>query len=185
MYDRWHSHWPVDVVVVLGSVWCKPRIECALLAGGGDPDVEYVVSGGSPFVDGNCTEAEFMAAYLREHGVAERRIHLENRARYTMQNLLFSSDIVQDLKSEAKARGESHAPLRIGVVTGGFHVKRARLLVEETGVFAGDSVSYFPAYSSVTRKDSWVDCPGARELFLSEIRKTLVVERTSKRRRGE
>jgi uncharacterized SAM-binding protein YcdF (DUF218 family) len=116
-------------------------------------------------------------------GVEKKQIHLENKARFTRQNLLFSSRIVQGLKREAK--GEGSTTLRIGIITGGFHIRRTMLLEEEVGAFAGESVEFFPAYSPMTQQDNWIDDPEGRELVLTELRKTLMVERAGKGCRKE
>jgi hypothetical protein len=121
-----------------------------------------------------------MAEYLRTRGIAEKQIHLENRARCTKQNLLFSSDLIQELKTEVKSEGDASPPFRIGVVTSGFHVRRTKLLAEEIGAFAGNSVDYFPAYGPATHIDRWFDDPEGRRIVLKELRKTLIAEKMSK-----
>lgn len=173
---------PVDMLVILGSSNCGYRVECALRISKGDPKMTYIVSGGNPYKDGLRTEAEYMAQHLRMCGVAKEQIHVDNRSRFTEQNLLFSSDIIQELEKEAE--GGRSTPLRIGIITGGFHIQRTMLLAEEIGAFAGESVSYFPAYSPITQEDSWFDNPKGREIVLTELRKTLVAERTSKGRQA-
>lgn len=167
---------PVDVLVVLGSRNCGYKAECAFEIGKNNPNLKYIVSGGNLHKDGQMTEAEFMADYLRSRGVAEEQIYLENRARYTKQNLLFTNGIVHELDNEAKGRGGGHSPFRVGIVTAGFHIKRTQLLAAEVGAFEGESVYYFPAYGPTTHIDTWFDIPEGRAVVLQELRKTIIIE---------
>ena len=167
---------PVDVLVVLGSRNCGYKVELAFEIGKNNPEMKYIVSGGNLHKDGQMTEAEFMADYLRSHGVAEEQIYLENRARYTKQNLLFTNGIVHELDNEAKERGGGHSPFRVGIVTAGFHIKRTQLLAAEIGAFDEEDVYYFPAYGPTTHIDTWFDIPEGRAVVLQELRKTMIIE---------
>ena len=168
---------PVDVLVVLGSRNCGYKAERAFEIGKSNPEMKYIVSGGNIHKDGLKTEAEYMADYLRSCGVAEEQIYLENRARYTKQNLLFTNGIVHELDNEAKIRGDGHSPFRVGIVTAGFHIKRTQLLAAEVGAFEGESVYYFPAYGPTTHIDTWFDIPEGRAVVLQELRKTTVLRK--------
>ena len=84
----------LDALIVMGSRNCDYKAKRALKIGAGNPGMAYIVSGGNPYHDGERTEAEFMASYLREHGVANESIYIENRARYTKQNLSLSIAVV-------------------------------------------------------------------------------------------
>ena len=168
---------PVDVLIVLGSRNCGYKAEQAFEIGRNNPNIKYIVSGGNPHKDGLLTEAKFMADYLRSRGVAEEQIYLENRARYTKQNLLFSNGIVHELDNESKAKGYGHSPFKVGIVTAGFHIKRTQILAAEVGAFEGESVYYFPAYGPTTHIDTWFDIPVGRAVVLEELRKTTVLSR--------
>ena len=171
----------VDVLIVLGSRNCGYKAERAYEIGRSNPEMKYIVSGANIHKDGIYTEAEYMAEYLRSRGIPEKQIYLENRARNTKQNLLFTSGIIHQLKIDAKVKGGAYTPLRVGIVTSGFHILRTKLLVAENDVFTNDIVKYFPAYGPTTHIDSWYDDPIGREVVLQEFRKTLIAEKKSKK----
>ena len=161
----WDSDTPVDLLIVMGSMDCEYRVRRALEIGRNNPQICYIVSGGNPHLTGKMTEAEFMAAYLREQGVPERDIYAENRARYSKQNLELSSRILQRICKERKSVRS------VGIVTGGFHVPRVKYLVEELNAFQGLELHYFPAYGKNVRPDNWYRNTVGRELVLHELRK--------------
>ena len=161
----------VDVLVILGSRNCGYKVERALQIGRVNPEMKYIVSGGNPHKDGLHTEAEYMAEYLRVHGISDKQIYLENRAKYTKQNLLFSYGIIHELEVEADADSMESAPLRIGIITGGFHIRRTKLYADEIDAFAGEEVVYFPAYGPTTHIDTWFNDPVGRGVVLQELRK--------------
>ena len=168
----------VDVLVILGSRNCGYKVERALQIGRGNPEMKYIVSGGNPHKDGLHTEAEYMAEYLRVHGISDKQIYLENRAKYTKQNLLFSYGIIHELEVEADADSMASAPLRIGLITGGFHIRRTKPYADEIDAFAGEEVVYFPAYGPTTHIDTWFNDPVGRGVVLQELRKYLIAEKT-------
>ena len=156
---------PVDILIVLGSGNCEYRVKKALEIGQKNPGMRYIVSGGNPHLSGTKTEAEFMAEYLKTHGVPKKDIFLENRAQFTRQNLEFSAGIVKRL------RGFTESKRNIGIVTGGFHVRRTQMIAENIRAFSGESLCYFPAYGPHTGLDNWYkDCYG-KPIVLAELRK--------------
>lgn len=82
-----------------------------------------IVSGGDPAGQGR-TEAEVMAAWLRNHGVDSDRLLIEDQASDTRENLLF-----------AKALAEEHGLGTDGIliVTSEYHQTRARFLAGQLG----------------------------------------------------
>ena len=160
---------PVDALVILGSRNCGYKVETAFRLGVRDTEMKYIVSGGNLYLDGSRTEAEFMAADLEQRGVADGQIYLENRSRYTKQNLEFSNGIVRELGLK-----------RIGIVTGGFHIPRTRLLAQEIGAFAEVDAYYFPAYGPTTHIDTWFEDPMGLGIVLEELRKTFKAEKRIK-----
>lgn len=161
---------PIDVLVVLGSRNCGYKIRRALEIGARNPGVKYIVSGANPYLDGTQIEAEYMAEWLKAHGVPMSDIYVENRAKYTRQNLEFSAGIIRTL------RNETHAALsRIGILTSGFHIPRARLLAANMPVLAGEDLQWFPAYGPLTRRDSWFETPEGQDIVLHELRKTIIL----------
>ena len=160
----------IDALIVLGSRDCEYKAERALEIGAANPGMVYIVSGGNPYRDGARTEAEHMGSYLSEHGVAEESIHLENRARYTMQNLSLSIAVVASLRKLGRQIN------RIGILTGGFHVPRVRMLTESIGGFQGEDIIYFAAYGPNTGREDWFAQPLGRGIVLEELRKTVKLE---------
>jgi uncharacterized SAM-binding protein YcdF (DUF218 family) len=169
---------PVDVLVILGSGNCAYKADAAVEIGKRNPGMKYIVSGGNPVQDKSCSEAEFLYDRLRERGVAASDICIENRARFTRQNLEFAALILRELQAEGKLPGREGRRLRVGFLTGGFHIPRARCLQEE--ILAGDDweVVWFPAYGAHTRPESWFEDPTGRDVVLSELRKTALLRKT-------
>ena len=172
----------IDALIVMGSRNCDYKAKRALEIGSENPDMVYIVSGGNLCYDGVCTEAEYMAAYLREHGVANKSIYIENRAHYTKQNLSLSIAVVDSLRAQGLSVN------RIGILTSGFHVPRTRLLAANTEGFHEKEVLYFAAYGPNTKRDGWYTNPKGRSIVLEELRKTVKLEcegKTGKVKRRE
>ena len=165
----------IDALIVLGSRDCEYKAKRALEIGAANPGMIYIVSGGNPYHDGTRTEAEHMAAYLNGHGAAEESIHLENRARYTVQNLSLSIAVVASLRKLGQQID------RIGILTGGFHVPRVRMLAESIEDFQGEDITYFAAYGPNTGREDWFTKPLGMSIVLEELRKTVKL----KHERGE
>ena len=168
-YDR---RTKVDVLVILGSYNCAYKADEAVEIGKKNPGMKYIVSGANPVQDKNCSEAEFLYDRLREQGVASSDIYLENRARFTRQNLEFAVLLIRRLLADEKLQGREGRKLRVGFLTGGFHIPRARLVLEE--ILTGDDweVVWFPAYGPHTQPESWFEDSTGRDIVLSELRKT-------------
>ena len=89
---------PVDVALVFGTGldWkAESRVRAAAAAFDRGLARHLIVSGGVPMpgLDG-ITEAEWFRRRLLEHGVPSDRIHLENRATNTAENVEFSTPIL-------------------------------------------------------------------------------------------
>jgi hypothetical protein len=159
---------PLDIIVVLGSRNCEYKIRRALEIGKRHPDVVYIVSGGNLSAYDNLTEAEFMASYLTEHGVSPSAVLLENRSTFTGQNLDFSASIILKLKAET---GKNISG--IGILTGGFHIRRTKLMVAQVNALAGEDLRWFAAYGPHTHPENWFDDQYGRDIILNEFRKTI------------
>ncbi|MBR0395929.1 MAG: hypothetical protein IJI63_05440 [Clostridiales bacterium] len=85
-----------------------------------------------------------------------------------MKTYLFSSSIVDSIKHE---RPEGSPKLRIGIITGGFHIPRTRMALESVNGFPNAEVVFIPAYGPNTAPDNWFANPTGRAVVLSEIRK--------------
>jgi uncharacterized SAM-binding protein YcdF (DUF218 family) len=85
-------------------------------------------------------EAAAMAAYLREKGIPEDRIIMEDRSATTMENLQFSKKIIDERK------GGRYTAL----VTSNYHVYRAlrycrKIGLECTGIGSRVAMYYWPS----------------------------------------
>ena len=87
-----------------------------------DTKADCIVSGGKGDNE-HISEAEAMYEALVNDGISESRITEEDKSSSTYENLLFSKQILED----------SGKPLRIAIVTDGFHQWRARLQAESLG----------------------------------------------------
>ncbi len=138
-----------DYIIVLGASLSNDRVS-PLLAARLDKGMElyhkygkqsiFVVSGGKGS-DEVCSEADAMARYLREQGIPENRILLEDRSVNTMQNLTFSRQII-----EKNTSSEYHC----AVVTNNFHMLRGATFSRAAGLSASSygcrtAAYYYPA----------------------------------------
>lgn len=162
---------PYDVIMVLGSGNCGYKAEKAFEMGMRNPDARYIVSGGNFHRSAAVTEAEFMADYLMSKGVPREKIIIEDRAKFTLQNLELSAFII-DLMRER----ESVKSYRIGIVTAAFHLMRVKVLADKTGEFKEDELGYIPAYGPNTGYSDWYKNPTGRNVVLEEIRKLVKLE---------
>lgn len=167
---------PIDVLVILGSRNCAYKAEAAFEIGKRNPGLRYIVSGANLVQDKSCSEAEFLFSYLRKLGVDASDIYLESRAHYTKQNLEFSSLIIRKLREDGKLPGREGRRLRVGFLTGGFHILRASFIAEEITAADDWEIRWFPAYGPRTRPDSWFEDPAGRDIILAEVRKTTILK---------
>lgn len=135
----------VDYVIVLGAhvrdgrpsrVLAK-RLDAAYDYAQSHENVIVIVSGGKGS-DETTTEAFAMAAYLKEKGLNEARILLEDRSTNTKENLAFSRELIGEGK-------------RIAVVSNDFHIFRAVHLAacqgfeEPQALASRDDIATMPA----------------------------------------
>ena len=159
---------PLDIIVVLGSRLCEYKIRHAWEIGQRHPGVLYIVSGGNPSAYDGMTEAEFMSSWLMEHGVSLSDICLENRSTFTGQNLEFSVSIIRALRAET-----GKALSGIGILTGGFHIPRTKLLAAQVTALAGEDLHWRAAYGPHTHPENWFNDRTGRDIILHELRKTV------------
>lgn len=117
-------------VIVLGcqvrrdgpSLMLSRRIDAAYNYMSADTKADCIVSGGKGSNE-HISEAEAMYEALLNDGISGDRITKEDKSSSTYENLLFSKQILED----------GGKPLRIAIVTDGFHQWRARLQAESLG----------------------------------------------------
>ena len=134
-----------DYVIILGAQWksqgpsevLRRRLESAAKYLEQNPDTIVIVSGGQ---GGNepISEAAGMRQYLVDIGISGERILMEDRSTNTMENLVFSSNLL-DKQND-----------RVVIVTNNFHMFRALQIAEKQGyarvegLAASSVVSFLP-----------------------------------------
>lgn len=104
------------------SLMLSRRIDAAYNYLSADTKADCIVSGGKGDNE-HISEAEAMYEALINDGISKSRITKEDKSSSTYENLLFSKQILED----------NGKPLRIAIVTDGFHQWRARLQAESLG----------------------------------------------------
>lgn len=135
-----------QVMVILGcqvmadgdpSVLLQDRLDTALDYLEEHPDLTVVVSGGQGSNE-PVSEARCIADVLIQGGVAEEQIRLEDQSSNTMENLVFSRELLAREGIEVEETD-------VLVVSNGFHLTRARMLA---GRFGYGEISTLAAPSS-------------------------------------
>jgi uncharacterized SAM-binding protein YcdF (DUF218 family) len=116
------------------------RIDKAIDVYKKDPTPTVLIPSGGKGKDELMPEAAAMAAYLREKGIPEDRIIMEDRSATTMENLQFSKKIIDERK------GGRYTAL----VTSNYHVYRAlrycrKIGLECTGIGSRVAMYYWPS----------------------------------------
>lgn len=149
-------------VVVLGcqvrgeapSLMLTKRLEAALSYLEAYPEAPCVVSGGQGPGE-EITEADAMARWLIQKGVAPERIYKETRSTSTEENLRFSAAVIR----------EEELPADIAIATDGFHQWRGGWYAEKNGLSAKALSAPTPWYLQ--------ECYYVREVLA--VAKTLVL----------
>ena len=119
----------LDYIIILGAQ-IRGRTICGSLKRRLDKGIKYlesnsntlcIVSGGKGKGE-DISEAEAMAEYLREHGVDEKRIIMEDKSTTTWENFKFSAPFVLDIKKD-----------KVGVISNNFHIYRAMKMARIQG----------------------------------------------------
>lgn len=159
-----------DVIIVLGSHNCAYRADKAFETAGGDPDTVFLVTGGNEHKEGSISEAGFMAEYLKNRGVPENRILLEEAAENTFRNLKLSAKMI-DAAVRTGILPREVKNLRIGIVTAGFHVLRTRAMTRTIPWYDDKDIVFIPAYSPHMKPDNWYLDSTCKSICLGEIAK--------------
>jgi uncharacterized SAM-binding protein YcdF (DUF218 family) len=97
-----------------------------------NPNVKIVVSGGRGPGE-SITEATAMERFLIKHGVAKEQIIKEENSTSTLENLKFTTEILEELEKKEN--------IAVTIVTNNFHVFRAKFLAQRQGL----KVAGYPA----------------------------------------
>ncbi len=101
----------------------RVRLETALKFARENPDAVLVLSGGQGAGE-DISEAQCMFTWLTGQGVDAARLILEDQSTSTEENLTFSRRKLTELGAEQK---------NVTVITGGYHIARARLMAADLG----------------------------------------------------
>lgn len=124
------------------------RMETALDYLQDQPETVVVVAGGQGPGEW-VTEASAMAKFLRERGIAEERIILEDRSTSTLENIRYSKELLEEYLGEH----EQIQDVEILLVSNDFHIYRARMLARRLGL----SVQTLPATTpQVVKTKMWI-----------------------------
>ena len=135
----------LDYIIVLGAQMrgdypsrvLKFRLDCAIEYLNANPNTVCIVSGGQG-ANEIMSEAEGMKKYLLENNIPEDRILIENRSRNTIENILFSKELLKDETSS------------VGILTNNFHSYRSVRLAKAQlqnpiyGISASSSPRFLP-----------------------------------------
>lgn len=151
-YAHTESDRPVAAVVILGagvngtqpSLSLYSRLAAALDYIADKPDIPIVVSGGRGS-DEQISEAQCMADWLIQRGVAPERIWMEDRSHNTRENMENTRALLRENGIDTTQS--------VAVVTSGYHLYRARLYwgspwmvpvrAELSGVYRLLNVNYY------------------------------------------
>ena len=114
----------------------KLRLDKAIEYYNYNKDINIIVSGGQG-KDEIMTEALAMKNYLVENNVDEEKIILEDKATTTLENIIFSKEIIEGLNLGA----------RILIVTSDYHLFRGRFIASILG-FANEGLCSISSWSS-------------------------------------
>lgn len=165
---------PPDILMILGSARCGYRVEEALRIGAKNDRVRYLVSGGNPSretLEPNDSalrsESEYMLERLLLAGVPKERIVVETQARSTKENIERCLPLLDEMTIASKEQ----APVTVGIVTAGFHMRRSYELLQTFPDASRYAWVLFPAYGPHTQKGAWADDPEGFSVVMSELEK--------------
>lgn len=122
-----------DYLIVLGagvngttpSLSLQERINTAYTYLTANPETICVVSGGQGLGE-DIAEAECMSNTLTEMGIPESRIWKEDKATSTLENIVFSLDIIQEKAGQQ--------PESVGILSSDYHLYRAEMVARKAGI---------------------------------------------------
>ena len=158
----------LGIIIILGSNNCGYKVEKALELCENKNDVDYIVSGGNMHMNKTQTEAEFMADMLTSHGIPKDKVHIENLATNTFDNLEYSFVIAKELINKNELENK-----KIGILTSGFHLKRTKALVRKYFREYLDCTSYYRAFGPIVQLDNWYKSDEGKTIIYNEIRKNI------------
>ncbi|RKN73009.1 YdcF family protein [Paenibacillus ginsengarvi] len=110
-------------------------------------------------------EAAMMKAEAVRLGIPETDILIETKSRHTLENVLFSSDVLERHIGLAHIR-------RILIVTTAYHMRRC-LLTLKTYMPPSIEYTYCPVDDKDTKRDNWFKSEAGRTRAIDECRKLI------------
>lgn len=99
----------------------KPRLDTAIKYLQKSPNTKVIATGKGR---GEYTEAEVMEKYLINNGIDAERIYKEDKAQSTLENFIFSKEIIK----------KENLPEKVLTVTNNYHQLRASIYAKDTGI---------------------------------------------------
>lgn len=163
-----YNHQHLDVAIILGSSKAHLyRVPYAVTEYKKGNIGKMIVSGGSVLESQNGkTESEIMKQTAIDMGVDAQDILVEDRASTTLENMMFSRNLMK--KEILLQKG-----INIGIVTTAFHMRRSIKMAEK--VFSQDEVNLvpLPGQDNSSRRDNWYKSEKGRKIVVGELKKII------------
>ena len=122
----------IDFVIILGaglqgekpSKTLETRLEAGTHFLMENKDIPVVVSGGQGPAE-SISEAAAMGMYLKNAGIADKRIFYEHKSTTTYENLKYSKQLIEQLGLKEPT---------VLIVTNDYHIVRAKMIAKEVGL---------------------------------------------------
>lgn len=158
----------LDVAIILGSSKAHLyRVPYAVGVYKNGNIEKIIVSGGAVLEKQNGkTESEVMRQAVLEMGVKKYDIIVENKAKTTWENMIFSRELMK--KKNLLQQGSY-----VGIVTTAFHMRRSIKIAEK--VFEKDNVNIvpLPGQDNSSRRDNWYKSDKGRKIAFGELKKII------------
>ena len=155
----------LDVAIILGSSKSHLyRVPYAVTEYKNGRIDKIIVSGGNVLESENgMLEAEMMRETAVKMGVGEKDIIVENKATTTVENMVFSRELMR--RENLLQKG-----IYIGIVTTAFHMRRSIKIAQK--VFSEENVNVvtLPGQDYSTRRDTWYKSEKGRKIVVGELK---------------
>lgn len=112
----------------------KERLDAAINSEEENP-TQYIVLSGGQGKDEYVPEAQAMSEYLRERGIDNKKIIIEDKSKDTDENLKFSKEKIEEHSQK------SIAEVNIKIITTDYHAFRSSILAKKNGYVNFDNYS--------------------------------------------
>ncbi len=134
------------------------RLETALASAKRYPDAYLLCTGGGTASSRETTEADAMAQWLEDHGIAPERIIVENKSLTTTQNAINACQILSEEYPEVTS---------VAVITSDYHARWGIMLFETAFILGNKPITVIS--NAVLETDRWGNELRIRELQLNGI----------------